>query len=90
MRRSGMDDDRKSPLWVVVVMLVLVPILYVGSYLAIVLLSAILVPVTGQRGSYDIRHYRLGGDYAEAIYWPLEQLDRRVRPHSWHGPIFYH
>ena len=90
MRRSVMDDDRKSPLWIVVVMLVLVPILYVGSYLAMVLPSGILVPVADQRGSYDIRHYRLGGDYAEAIYWPLEQLDRRVRPHSWRERIFYH
>jgi hypothetical protein len=33
--------------------------------------------------SYSADFYRVGGDFAEAFYWPLEQLDRRIQPQAW-------
>ena len=30
-----------------------------------------------------VTHYRAGGNIASTCYWPLEQLDRKVRPGAW-------
>jgi hypothetical protein len=64
--------------------LLLLPVLYVGSYLALV------VPGHGgwraSKGgelSYEFWSYRVGGSYSERLFWPLEQIDRRLRPGVW-------
>jgi hypothetical protein len=49
----------------------LLPLLYVGSYCAMV------VPFWG------LSNYRFGGRAAVIVYWPLEQVDRAVRPAAW-------
>lgn len=84
-----MDDKRSHTVWIAAAMLMLLPMLYVGSYLVLVRPWAILIPVPNEPSSYHISHYRYGGAYAEAIYWPLEQLDRRIRAETWGEPIFH-
>ncbi len=84
------EVHHSSIVWMVVaVVLVFVALLYVGSYLALVRPLAMLIPVRGAPGSYDMRHYALGGAIAETIYWPLEQIDRRIRPAMWREPIYH-
>ena len=31
----------------------------------------------------EIRHYRWGSRHASRVFWPLEQLDRKLRPAAW-------
>ncbi len=72
--------------------LLLLPVLYVGSYLASVLPQGKVVswPVVGSSlpghtASY-FTHYRWGYELPTSIYWPLEQIDRRIHPDTWEEP----
>ena len=72
------------------IVLLLLPILYIGSYLAFV------VPSGVPQGEYYCRFekhdktiyasYRINTntEFAEWFFWPLERLDRKLRPGSWH------
>jgi hypothetical protein len=70
---------------IVAIVLLLLPVLYLGSYFALVVPRSVLVPITGPIGEsgFLVRHYRYGGDWAERAFWPLEQIDRKVRPRAW-------
>ena len=71
----------RAPLIVAIVLLFL-PVLYVGSYLVLV-----------DPGDFDkaidrglegrSMHYRMGGRWIGSFYWPLEQIDRKIRPKAW-------
>jgi hypothetical protein len=67
--------------------LLLLPVLYVGSYLALVTPESRIVihrtklPDGSTEVTSDIESYRVGG--VAWIFWPLEQIDRRVRPGAW-------
>jgi len=70
----------RAPL-IVAILFLLVPLLYVGSYLALVDPSGKFHSV----GNVLIwSHYRVGGKFVQGVYWPLEQIDRKVRPKAWH------
>jgi hypothetical protein len=64
---------------VAIAIVLLLPLLYVGSYLALV--------VPG--GFTNNSNYRWGGMVADYFFWPLEQIDRSVRPKAWLGELFY-
>jgi len=69
---------KRSPAPLIAVLLLILPLLYVGSYLALVRPGITL--------TYSVReppHYRWGGRAAEFVFWPLEKLDRKVRPRIW-------
>lgn len=85
-----MDDKRHSGVWITAIVLLLLPVLYVGSYAGLVVPKGIWIgntywvdeaEVTNATAHYIF--YRWGGNYAATIFWPLEQLDRRTRPESW-------
>jgi hypothetical protein len=61
----------RAPLLLAILLLVL-PVLYVGSYLALVVPDGSLPS-----------DYRWGGETAEKIFWPLMRIDRKVRPAEW-------
>ena len=68
--------NQKAPILAAVILLL--PILYIGSYFAIVLpnpLEKALADVSGT--------YRFGGQFAEAFYWPVQRVDQELRPHTW-------
>jgi hypothetical protein len=69
-----MKRESRAPLIIAVTLLV-VPVLYVGSYLALV--------VPGFRVPGLNNNYRVGGEYAERFFSPLEQIDRKLRPAAW-------
>jgi hypothetical protein len=81
-----MDKQRSSAAAVIAALLLLLPALYVGSYMALVQPTTVFFTGGGQRLSLVIVNYRLGGTIAERAFWPLEQLDRLVRPSAWRAP----
>jgi len=66
---------------IVAIVLLLLPVLYVGSYLALVDPRGFYIPPSGL--AVEFTHYRFGGDLADVFFWPLEQIDRRLRPVAW-------
>ena len=79
-----MDKQPHSPaLRFTAVILVLLPIGYLVSYLMLVKHD-----IPGSELPRMDDRYRLGNDYAEVLYWPLEQIDRKLRPAAWAPPPF--
>lgn len=87
------QPQSRAPLIVAIVLLVL-PMLYVGSYLALVnpefgYPGRTTVPGSGpcEAVPFEAKHYdsgyRNGGEWAWVVFWPLEQIDRLIRPNSW-------
>lgn len=68
---------------VIAVLLLLLPLLYIGSYLALVVRKPMVTVSLTFPTQYSADYYRFGGDYAEIFFWPLEQLDRRLQPDAW-------
>jgi hypothetical protein len=69
----------RAPL--IVAIALLLPVLYVGSYLPL---------MDHERFVYSLRddwflvpNYRFGGQYTHRFFWPLLQLDRKLRPRVW-------
>jgi hypothetical protein len=61
--------------------LLLLPVLFVGSYLALVVPG--VVRFSANRSTVIYEPYRYGGTWAVRFYWPLEQIDRKLRPEAW-------
>lgn len=66
--------------FIVALVVLLPPVLYVGSYLAL-----LKPPARTYQDVFDRRNslYHVGGDWARVVFWPLEQIDRKVRPGAW-------
>jgi hypothetical protein len=62
--------------------LLLLPVLYVGSYLALVVPQGIWYDRDVVRWA-EIGHYRIDSEWPARCYWPLEQIDRKMRPGAW-------
>ena len=73
------SSSHRAPLIVAIALLVL-PVLYVGSYLA--LLQEIETWSTPQGVMREPR-YRVSGPWIADFFWPLEQIDRKVRLGAW-------
>ena len=81
-------------LLIVAVALLLLPALYVGSYLFLIDPTAAREWIRiDKRGAYvyGYRYFGWEGDtelptasrVAPLVYWPLEHIDKRVRPRAW-------
>jgi hypothetical protein len=76
---------QRAPL-ITAIVLLLLPVLYVGSYCALVAPSqgavigkyreCFLGPEFSRRSNYRLRG-------VEPVFWPLEQVDHLVRPDAW-------
>lgn len=79
-----MDKQRqaRAPL-VIAIVLLLLPLLYVGSYLALKKPLAVAVMRNGRSGTYVVAEYRMGKRIAGYAFYPLEQIDRQLRPSAW-------
>lgn len=71
-----MEEERPSYVPVLIAVVLSLPIVYSLAYFALVLPG-------GKWSGVKTEHYRLGSGYAEHAFWPLEQLDRRLRPRQW-------
>ena len=56
------------------------PLLYVGSYLALVQRTEREV---GFSGELRFAYYRVGGETAKRIFSPLHAIDKRLRKRHW-------
>ena len=80
----------RAPLNVAIVLLLL-PVLYVGTYLAIVDPPGhghVPKVKLGNRWFQGVGiwvHYRAMPEQAARFFWPLEQIDRKVRPRAWNS-----
>lgn len=75
----------RGPL-IVAIVLLLLPVLYAVSYLALVVPGGyIRVGVSRPDVSTTIHlaSYRWQDGVCERIFWPLEQIDRQLRPDAW-------
>ena len=68
--------------------LLLLPLLYVGSYLALVTPNRWAPAAPGD--TYALTNYRCGNEWPSRIYWPLEQIDRRLFPQRWIDRAIWH
>ena len=66
---------------IVAIVLLLLPVLYLGSYLALVVPGFWLPSIPAD--SNENFNYRYGGMLAAKFFWPLEQIDRKFRPKAW-------
>lgn len=72
------------------VVLLLVPVLYVGSYLALVRPPANwFVASPGVSTMMPAHNYRYGGERSAWFFWPLEQIDRKLRPKAWESGVVF-
>jgi hypothetical protein len=69
----------RSPL-ITAIVLLLLPVVYVGSYLA--LRRVVGYERFGRYRWVEVR-YKYCGQWGNALFWPLEQIDRKVRPGAW-------
>jgi hypothetical protein len=74
---------KKNAAPVIAAILLLMPLLYVGSYLALVRPTTVIFNGGGQKMTFVDPHYRFGGQIAESFFWPLEEIDRVLRPDAW-------
>ncbi|WP_254513202.1 hypothetical protein [Anatilimnocola floriformis] len=92
-----MKRESRAPL-VVAIVLTLLPVLYVGSYFALVVPEGTIETrwyrdVSGSSyiadDDFDLfpSNYRAIHRLAPVAYWPLEQIDRKVRPGAWEVDI---
>lgn len=73
----------RAPL-IVAIVLLLLPVLYVGSYLALVVpQSTLVLRRKGPSGRNVVYPYRIRSHWLATGFWPLEQIDRKVRPGAW-------
>lgn len=68
---------------VVAILLLFLPLLYLGSYFSLVVPSGNIKPVPGMPGNYSVEDYRLCSESAHQVFWPLERFDRQLRPRAW-------
>jgi hypothetical protein len=86
-----MNKSRSAvPLIAAVLLLGLLPVLYVGSYVALVVPEGTVKSTPARGGGMAIYHsedsYRVSESapgWAERLFWPMEQIDRKVRPDAW-------
>jgi hypothetical protein len=67
---------------IIAAVLLLLPVFYVGSYLALVKPMSIAI----RGGVLKSVNYRAGDELTSRFFWPLEQIDRKVRPGTWKSP----
>jgi hypothetical protein len=77
-----MEERSSHTPWVAIILLCLLPCIYAGSYLALV--EAQPLSFVSGPGPWRKRAvYRVGGAVAAKVYWPINKLDRKVRPDYW-------
>jgi hypothetical protein len=82
---EAMKEKRSTAVPAILAVLLLLPLVYVGSYLAL------LKPQPGSIAwsswaNLSVRRiadYRWGGDYARAAFRPIHSVDQLVRPGYW-------
>jgi hypothetical protein len=81
-----MAERRWNPGPIIAAVLLLLPVLYVGSYLALVTPGGYTKTISGVTTTISPQSYRWGEPGIARFFWPLEKIDRRLRPGPWDAP----
>ncbi len=78
-----MKRDSRAPL-IIGIVLLLLPVLYLGSYLVLVTPKGYWLSVPRADGlhGFPVHYWRID-PRAGVVFWPLEQIDRKLRPEAW-------
>jgi hypothetical protein len=82
-----MNDRRTNAAPIAIAVLLAVPLLYVGSYFALVEVSDGAILNTDNEWAW-VEKYRVGTIAARVIYKPLNWVDRQLRPSYWQTDVF--
>ncbi len=77
-----------APFIVALAILVVPPVLYVGSYLALVTPGG--VRIQEPAGYVRVTSYRIDNRLLGQAFWPLEKIDRKVRPGEWRKQLVWY
>lgn len=79
-------DRSRSAAVLITIMLLSLPLVYVAAYCALVVPSGVPIGEFWCNSNRGIIYssYRVGNEWPSRVFWPLEQLDRQLRPQSWH------
>jgi hypothetical protein len=85
--KNGEEIKRHSAPLIAAIFLLL-PVLYVGSYLALVNPQGMMFVAESSAGHFSgpVYHYRIESRGPAVLFWPLERIDRKVRPGAWNNP----
>lgn len=72
----------RAPL-ITAIVLLLLPVLYVGSCFALVVPAGLIAQPNSSIPYVHPTNYRVSGRCPRTVFWPLEQVDRKVRPQQW-------
>ncbi len=72
----------RAPRFLAIVLLLL-PVLYLGTYLALMERFVVTVTSGGRARTHIVVNYRIGGPALSAFYWSLKQIDQKLRPGAW-------
>lgn len=72
---------RRNAAPIIAIALLLLPVLYVGSYLALVVPEG---RTFDDGGWSQPTNYRLDSEWPRHIFWPLKEVDRSVRKGLWY------
>jgi hypothetical protein len=78
-RMVGMDERRPNGVLILAIVLALLPVLYVGSYYALVRRAVPDVLPTDEFGVA----YAIGDPWSKPFFLPMHELDLKLRPSYW-------
>lgn len=73
-----MDGKLARFVAVAMVVVLMLPVIYAGAYLALVERPRLADPYFPKSA-----RYRLGGEFSETFFAPLNSMDRQLRPSYW-------
>jgi hypothetical protein len=76
------QSQSRAPL-IVSIVLLLLPLLYVGSYFALLNPHKNTAERWQQVMTTGNVNYRAGGWFSDCCFWPIERIDRKLRPSVW-------
>jgi hypothetical protein len=78
-----MGGTRRRYTRVTIAAIVVLLAVYIGTYFV-----CLKPPPQGYNDLLDRRwsSYRYGAGFAEIVFWPIEQIDRQLRPGTWTLP----
>lgn len=83
MKNMSMSEKRTINAVLVLAVALLLPLLYLGSYWALINDGIHSGYTVVGASIYLEPTYKVGGDAAEFFYWPAHMLDKRLRPNRW-------
>lgn len=88
------ETRARQSIWAMLVVALTLPLLYIGSYLAMLTPREVSLPgflVVGvPKATSELRwreaEYRVANDILKVVFWPANWVDMKLRPEFWGEP----